>query len=181
MDNIKNIKYKIVKNFFSKDELELLHNYVKIRHRINFKDFDPGQGFNQDTSFYADPLMESLMLNKRILVEKHSKLKLLPTYSYFRVYTYKSDLPKHKDRPSCEISVSVHINSDETPWEIFVGNKKYKTVPGDAVLYRGCDFEHWRKPFEGDWHAQTFLHYVNLNGPNKHFYMDQRRMWGDVK
>jgi hypothetical protein len=121
------------------------------------------------------------MLNKRQLIEKNIKLKLLPTYSYFRVYTYQSDLPKHKDRPSCEISVTVHINSDGTPWEIYVGDKKYITKPGDAVLYKGCEIDHWREPFKGDWHAQTFLHYVNLNGPNKNFYMDQRRMWGDVK
>ena len=68
--------------------------------------------------------MESILLNKRKLVEKHSKLELLPTYSYFRVYTYKSDLSKHTDRPSCEISITVHINSDGTPWEIYMGGKR---------------------------------------------------------
>jgi hypothetical protein len=125
--------------------------------------------------------MESMLLNKRKLVEKHSKLELLPTYSYFRVYTYKSDLSKHTDRPSCEISITVHINSDGTPWEIYMGGKKYRTKPGDAVLYKGCEIEHWREPFEGDWHAQAFLHYVNSKGPHKDLYKDQRRMWGDKK
>ena len=125
--------------------------------------------------------MESMLLNKRKLVEKHSKLELLPTYSYFRVYTYKSDLSKHTDRPSCEISITVHINSDGTPWEIYMGDKKYRTKPGDAVLYKGCEIEHWREPFEGDWHAQAFLHYVNSKGPHKDFYKDKRRMWGDKK
>jgi hypothetical protein len=174
------MKHKLIKNFLTKEEINILTDYCRIIHRQNKTNFD-NQNSNGDSSFYGDPLMESLMLNKRQLVEKHIKLKLLPTYSYFRVYTYQSDLPKHKDRPSCEISVTVHINSDGTPWEIYVGDKKYITKPGDAVLYKGCEIDHWREPFKGDWHAQTFLHYVNLNGPNKNFYMDQRRMWGDVK
>ena len=38
---------------------------------------------------------------------------------------------------------------------------------GDGVVYKGCDIEHWRNEFEGDWHAQTFLHYVNKNGPTR--------------
>jgi hypothetical protein len=28
----------------------------------------------------------------------------------------------------------------------------------------GCEIEHWREEFKGDWHAQTFLHYVDKNG-----------------
>ena len=31
--------------------------------------------------------------------------------------------------------------------------------PGDMLVYRGCDLEHWRKPFEGDDCVQVFLHY----------------------
>jgi hypothetical protein len=174
------MKHQLIKNFLTQEEINLLSDYCRILHRQNKTNFD-NQNSNFDSSFYADPLTESLMLNKRKLVEEKSNIKLLPTYSYFRIYTYQSDLPKHKDRPSCEVSVSVHINSDGTPWEIFFDGEKYETVPGDAILYKGCEVEHWRKPFEGDWHAQTFLHYVDLNGPNKKFFMDQRRMWGDKK
>jgi hypothetical protein len=36
--------------------------------------------------------------------------------------------------------------------------------PGDAAIYSGCEIEHWREEFKGDWHAQTFLHYVDKNG-----------------
>jgi hypothetical protein len=178
MDNIKNIKYKIVKNFFSKDEVELLQKYVKIRHRINFKDFDTGQGINQDTSFYADPLMESLLLTKFNLMEKETNLKLHPTYSYWRMYTKFADLKKHTDRPSCEISVTAMIGSDGTPWPIFMGEKEVELVDGDAVIYLGCEIPHWREEFKGDWHAQVFLHYVDADGQNKEFNRDQRVLWG---
>lgn len=181
MDTIKNIKYKIIKNFFSKDELELLQKYVKIKHRTNFKDFDPGQISNKDTSFYADPLMESLLLTKHNLMEKETNLKLHPTYSYWRMYTKFAVLKKHTDRPSCEISVTAMIGSDGTPWPIFIGGKEIELTKGDAVIYLGCEISHWREEFKGDWHAQVFLHYVDSDGPNKEFNRDQRMLWGSQK
>jgi hypothetical protein len=36
--------------------------------------------------------------------------------------------------------------------------------PGDALIYRGCEIEHWREPFIGNNHAQVFLHYNEKNG-----------------
>ena len=39
--------------------------------------------------------------------------------------------------------------------------------PGDGVIYRGCEVEHWREAFnapEGAWQTQVFLHYVDKNG-----------------
>jgi hypothetical protein len=36
--------------------------------------------------------------------------------------------------------------------------------PGDAIIYRGCDIDHWRQPFWGLNHAQVFLHYNELDG-----------------
>ena len=39
---------------------------------------------------------------------------------------------------------------------------KIDLKPGDMLVYRGCDLEHWREPFEGDSCTQVFLHYNNL-------------------
>ena len=36
--------------------------------------------------------------------------------------------------------------------------------PGDMLIYRGCDVEHWREPFDGDDCCQVFLHYNDVNG-----------------
>ena len=37
--------------------------------------------------------------------------------------------------------------------------------PGDIVIYKGCEVDHGRPiPFEGFWHSQMFLHYVDRNG-----------------
>ena len=42
--------------------------------------------------------------------------------------------------------------------------KKINLKPGDGVIYKGHDIEHWREPYEGDYHMQVFLHYVDANG-----------------
>tara|TARA_Y100000356_G_scaffold118678_1_gene109823 strand:+ start:1042 stop:1389 length:348 start_codon:yes stop_codon:yes gene_type:complete len=114
-------------------------------------------------------------------MEKETGLELLPTYAFWRMYTKNAVLEKHTDRPSCEISVTVHIDSDKTPWPIYIDGNPVETKPGDAVIYLGCELEHWRDSFKGDWHAQTFLHYVDKNGPNKDYYMDKRHYWGRDK
>jgi hypothetical protein len=36
--------------------------------------------------------------------------------------------------------------------------------PGDMIIYRGCELEHWREPYWGKNHAQVFLHYNEKGG-----------------
>ena len=51
-------------------------------------------------------------------------------------------------------------------WPIFITNTAVMLEEGDAVLYKGCEVEHWREPYtEGTKQAQVFLHYVDANGP----------------
>ena len=174
----KDFKFKKINNFLTKEEMNLLQNYCEIVHRINETNFDHNQNNNGDTCFYGDPIMESLMLSKKSLMELETGKKLLPTYTFWRMYTKYADLKKHKDRPSCEISVTVHIGSDETQWPIYMEDKPVETKPGDAIIYLGCELLHWREPFEGDWQAQSFLHYVDAEGKNKNFYLDERPYLG---
>ena len=117
--------------------------------------------------YYGDPATDSILICKLDLMQKETGMELLPTYSFWRMYTYLADLKKHKDRPSCEISVTVKINSCGEPWPIFIEGKKIDLENGDGLIYKGCENEHWREEFQGDWHSQVFLHYVNKNGPHK--------------
>lgn len=181
MGNIKKFKYKIIKNFLNVEEINLLVQYCRIKHRINKTSFDDFQSDNEDTYFYGDPIMESLLINKLPLMEKESGLNLLPTYSFWRMYTINANLEKHKDREPCEISCTVMLGSDGTKWPIIIDGKELDLDPGDAAIYLGCDLIHWREDFKGDWHAQTFLHYVDKDGPNNHWYKDKRNFWGESK
>ena len=172
-------KYKILKNFLTKEETSLLKDYTVLSIRHNDLNFNTGQSSGvPNLCIFSDPIMESLMLQKRIVVQEEIGLELLPTYTYWRAYTKFSDLPKHKDRPSCEISVTVNIGSDGTSWPIFMDGVPLELNPGDGAVYLGCEVEHWREEFKGDWCSQVFLHYVDKNGPYKSHYKDQRIHFG---
>lgn len=174
----KDFKYKIIKNFLSKDEIDLLSIYGEIKHRTNIKNFDFKQNNNWDTYYYGDAVIESILIKKKDIVEKEVNLNLLGTYAYWRMYTKFAELKKHKDREACEISVTVNISSDGTDWPIYMDGEAIYLNIGDAAVYLGCEVEHWREPFSGDYQMQAFLHYVNKDGKNKNHYKDKRIYWG---
>jgi hypothetical protein len=128
----------------------------------------------------ADPLMENVLSGLVPRVEELSGKQLHPTYSFVRIYRRGDRLERHRDRPSCEVSVSVNLGSDsECPWPLWIagpcGEKAAHLGPGDALLYRGNDCEHWREPFEGsDW-TQLFLHYVEKQGQHADLAYDRRK------
>jgi|SRR5210317_1467091 len=169
-----NWKYKIIPKVFNSNELDILKEYTKRKHFLNRTNFDMVQSNNYDTRFYKDDLMEVLLLNKKHIFEKAADLTLNETYTFWRCYTYNSELKKHKDRPSCEISATIFIDSDNHDWPIYMDGKPIYLSRGDGVLYRGCDIEHWREPYKGDFHTQVFFHYVDANGK----YADYK---GDIK
>lgn len=165
-------KYKKIKNFFSEDEVKLLKTYCDIKSRISIENFDQGKDWGQ--GFYGDQIMESMLLNKKDFMSKECGIELLPTYSFWRLYTKFQYLPKHKDRPSCEISVTIMVGSDGTPWPIYMEDQPVNLEPGDACIYRGCELNHRREEFQGDWHSQIFLHYVDKKGPYADYKFDKR-------
>jgi hypothetical protein len=46
--------------------------------------------------------------------------------------------------------------------------------PGDAIIYRGCEIDHWRDEFKGLMQSQVFFHYCDRNGPFKDAKFDCR-------
>jgi len=127
---------------------------------------------------YGDSLTESLLLFLKPEIEKHTTLKLIPTYSFFRVYKAGHALDDHEDRPACEISVSIPLGfkyngkSDDYLWPLHVYvNDEKRYIPcdvGDGIIYKGCEIKHGRESLdadEGSYHIQMFLHYVDANGP----------------
>jgi len=132
-------------------------------------------------SKYADPAMETMLLLLHEKMELATGLKLFPTYSYYRVYRTGDDLKPHTDRQSCEISCTLCFNysyqNEEVSWPIYMNGVPVVLAPGDMVIYRGCELEHWREEFFGsadDWHVQGFFHYVDANGPFSNFKYDGR-------
>jgi len=130
---------------------------------------------------YADALMQELVAE----LERRLEIPLYPTYSYARVYKHGDVLHAHKDRPACEISVSLNLGqTPDEPWPLYVGEEGngFGAIlrPGDALLYRGVELTHWRDAFAGESMAQVFMHYVNRNGPYAKEKFDGRDRLGNA-
>ena len=144
-------------------------------------------------SHYADIAMETLMLKCQPQMEKATGLKLYPAYTYARIYKKGDELKRHKDRFSCEISTTMNLGGDD--WPIYLspnenvgapdGKKitaasnakgiKVDLKPGDMLVYRGVELEHWREKFKGNECIQVFLHYNNRKTPGAKENMFDRR------
>ena len=130
---------------------------------------------------YGDPLIEVLLKSCLPVIEKETGLELEPTYSFSRVYQEGEELEPHTDRESCEISVTVNVACTmNEPWPIWMQYKNNDPIkcmlkPGDAVIYKGCEVMHWRRPLEkGAINPQFMLHYVTKDGPNVAYKFDKR-------
>tara|TARA_R110002126_G_scaffold156415_1_gene303760 strand:+ start:535 stop:1053 length:519 start_codon:yes stop_codon:yes gene_type:complete len=166
------VNYKLIKNFFLKEELNVLQKYCYNKLDLN-QDYilDDGQSFSP--AWYIDPLMTALLDTKLTKVEKESNLKLFPTYAYWRYYVFGATLKKHIDRPSCEISITACIKKYDN-WPLIIEGKTFELKEGDALLYAGCEQKHGRPGiYKGEGMAQVFFHYVNQNGPNKNHAYDK--------
>jgi hypothetical protein len=132
---------------------------------------------------YSAPRMEILLRELLPLIEEAGGLSLHPTYSYLRIYKHGDVLARHRDRPACEVSVSLCLGYvADRAWPLWIEGPQGVTAvtmePGDAVLYRGVECLHWREKFTGREASQVFLHYVDQNGPNAGWKFDKRRALG---
>lgn len=189
MNNVevfKNKKYVELKNVLPIEIIKIASIYALLDEK---NDFSLEQGdepqIHNSHSQYADTLMESFLLYLHDIMEENTGLKLYPCYSYYRVYRPGAELKKHVDRPSCEISATITLEYDyqnsKYKWPIFIDGSPFLMSPGDLVIYRGCEVEHWRDIFNaptGSYHIQFFCHYVDANGPFTDYKFDKRPFIG---
>ena len=197
MNTFKKNKYQVIRGAISKEVAEIGYRYLQISAEAdywmlqnsatheknpligNFKDSQVPNSYAK----YADRFMETLLVKTIDVMQKKTGLKLVPTYSYTRLYKKGNILKRHKDRPSCEISTTLCLGGDH--WPIYLDPtgadnviNEHKNIhkpdapkgvevnlkPGDMLIYSGCDLEHWREPFEGKLCGQVFLHYNHADG-----------------
>jgi len=179
MSNFKKQKYLIIKKAISTDMANFIYGYFSFKRRVAKKFFEEkyispfttewgvwnDEQVPNTYSHYADIVMETLLERVRPKIEKETKLKLIPTYSYARLYKTGDVLKRHKDRFSCEISATMFLGGES--WELYIepsGQENKKGIkilqkPGDILIYSGCELEHWRETFKGKNCCQVFLHY----------------------
>lgn len=98
-------------------------------------------------------------------MEEITGLELEPAYDYCRIYPTGEVLHRHSDRPSCEVSVTLNLRNKGGLWAFHWEGGSVEMEAGDAVVYRGCDVDHWREANPAEQTHQVFLHYVDMNGP----------------
>ena len=196
--SFKTKKYQVIRNALDKKMANFIFNYMMLQrdavdwmiknNKVN--PVNPFMGTRTDQQVpgcytkYADWVMETLLMYMIPIMKTKTGLELIPTYTYTRLYEKGNILKRHKDRPSCEVSTTLHLGGDE--WPIFldptgadnvIDERKNIHKPGapkgvrvdlkigDMLIYSGCDLEHWREPFQGKVCSQVFLHYNHANGP----------------
>ena len=181
--SFKKNKYTIIRQAISKDLAVFIANYFSMQKQVYdtcrearyISPFENIIGHYEGSdeqipntySQYSNIAMETLMLKCQPKMEEVTGLKLYPAYTYARIYKKGDVLKRHKDRFSCEISTTMNLGGDD--WPIYLepsGETDKKGIkvdlkPGDMLVYRGCDLEHWREKFKGKECVQVFLHYNN--------------------
>ena len=193
--------YLVIKNLITPEILETLqvkvpdsrgmYTYLGSEEKYKFDPIETQVGGS--LSRYNYPKYKEIHSKIRIILETILGEKLYNTYYFDRFYFLGQELTRHTDRDSCEISVSLQINSNSyVEWPFFLKNLKGKELGlklqnGDGLLYMGCNVEHWRYPLQSrfskvgkflnkiariednTYHHQIFFHYVRANGNRVQF------------
>jgi hypothetical protein len=205
-DFFKENSYLVIKNFIGSPMANILYNYciAKVRRTaFMIRNFEQDYRPNWDGKFgdaqipnsynlYGDPMMDTILLMSRDTISDYVGIDLAPNYTYWRFYEKNDELKRHRDRESCEISATLclgynvsNVDADKYPdydWPMWVQDRNGNEFPvhlkpGDLIIYKGCDLDHWREPYIGLNHAQVFFHFNDRNGPYK-IELDGRPMIG---
>ena len=143
--SFKKNKYSVLKNVISKEMADFCFAYFLNKRKVARFLFDQkyispfteywgvwnDEQVPNTYSHYSDLVMETLLQKVKPIMEKHTNLKLSPTYSYARIYKKGDVLVRHKDRYSCEISTTLNLGGDS--WPIYLDPTGKKGQAGIKV------------------------------------------------
>ena len=132
--------YAVIREVLHPQLVSHLNSYLKLQRRVKitleekrwlpprdvtFGEFGDTQINCPNTwSKYGDIAIESLFDIVTPIMNAVTRLDLIPTYAYTRIYSEGAELRRHKDRFSCEISTTINLGGPE--WPIFVEPDKSK-------------------------------------------------------
>lgn len=172
---VKNALPKELCDFLS-IEFSMMKNCIATM-KYNKEAFDhPSIGKNT-FSWYSPLCFEALLVYLQPIVEQNVGKKLIPTYSYGRIYWKGSELKRHTDRNSSEVTASCCLKKD-VDWSLnYDFNNEIISANldvGDISISHGSKIPHWREKYSGKEHIQAFVQYVYADGEYNHLIYDTR-------
>lgn len=177
------IVLKFIKDAIPKEVIKIMDIEFTMM-RDCMKTLGMSEGFNDVTvpdsfSWYSPLCFEALGSYIKPLMEKEVGAELYQTYSYARIYMNGSELTRHTDRKSSQLSASCCIRKEEGKyWPLCFktkeGVKEFDMEPGDLVISSGTKIPHWREMYFGGEHVQAFLQYVYADGKYQNLKYDTR-------
>lgn len=174
---------KVIRNLVSAElcefvtrEIRLIDQHIKYSGNGSIDQRHP-----ESTSLYSPFCTEILSTMIQDKIESSLDRKIIPSYSYCRIYRTGASLHEHLDRRASEYTLSIALeDKDDIKWpicaELHTGEVvSAKLDVGDAILYSGRDQMHWRPGvFKGKEIVQAFLQYIDADGDSTDLAFDGR-------
>jgi hypothetical protein len=157
-EKFKDNNYFFVPELLDKHLVKFLASYYQAAKdgHVGFFDLDP-----TSLNCNGDAVADAVLYLMRDKLEKLTGLELLPSYSFVRIYRQGEKVGKHTDGPENQISCTMCVSRDEVDWPLFVSFKgvedSFVMQPGDGVIYRGYEVNHWRDKFSGENQVQVII------------------------
>lgn len=121
---------------------------------------------------YGDPCYDTLMLLSAEATSVAIGKKLVPLYSEAKIYKTEDYILPQKHSEYCEYTISLCLGGVyDKLWPLWLMNPDCTAPPsiaalnpGDAVIFAGNKYLHWRDSFEGISHYQLEMHYADAEG-----------------
>lgn len=160
------------------DQVDLYRTHIEYLINNNIVRQQPNAGFFPSCyEVFGDVVTEILLHYLQPKVEQEYGKELVPTYSFWRCYLKGQDCRPHKDRQSCEVSLTLNLGGvGGNDWAFYAEDSKYILDVGQALLYKGIEQEHWRHELPYEKHYQIFLHWIEKDGQHyPEWQFDRRR------
>ncbi len=180
----------VIRNFITEKHRALILRYLntvkdkyKKHHGLTEQRVENDKHHPNTFSFYSPLCTEVFLLNLLPKSEDRIGVKLVPSYSYARIYYNGSKLERHTDRAHSKYGISVCLEKDNSSWPLVVIDRLGKEQQinleaGDAVIFCGMELEHYRDMLEGEFQTQMFLFYMPAELSDQEQFLDGRGSLG---
>lgn len=171
---LESVGYAVIPALVPAAQRSALRHYYRAliaeRH-VRFGDGQVERRFAQ----HNEPVARLFLSALSSVVSAVARRPVRPAYAYFASYREGAVLKRHRDRPQCELSISLLIDyepgdADVSPWPLWLARGSEEPGhavhqrPGDGIVYKGCDLDHWRTALpRGHRSTHLFLHYVSTD------------------